>query len=89
MIISNCTGPMNVAMAVETPVVAILGSSHPADWGPYGEIHRTIKSSLYLDGYTDDEEHQAMKAISVDEVWTVAANRWDELHTEIKEVVRK
>jgi len=77
--ISNCSGPMNVAMAVQTPVVALLGSSDPTDWGPYGDIHRMVKSSLYREGYTDEEEYEAMKAITVEEVWNVVDKRWSEL----------
>lgn len=77
--ISNCSGPMNVATAVQTPVVALLGSSDPVDWGPYGDIHRIVKSSLYREGYTDEQEHEAMKAITVEEVWDVVDKRWSEL----------
>ncbi len=80
--ISNCSGPMNVATAVQTPVVALLGSSDPVDWGPYGDVHRTVKSSLYREGYTDEEEREAMKAISVEEVWDVIDKRWSELQRE-------
>jgi len=39
---SNCTGPMNVAVAVRTPVVALLGSSDPIDWGAYGNQHKCL-----------------------------------------------
>jgi ADP-heptose:LPS heptosyltransferase len=66
---------MNVAVAVRTPVVAILGSSDPTDWGPYGSLHRSIKSPLLLPGYTEEEERQAMAAVSVDTVWEVLRGR--------------
>lgn len=79
MCITNCTGPMNVAVAVETPTCAILGSSHPDDWRPYGKIHRTIKSPLDLDSYTDELEGEAMKAVTVDQVWNIVDNRINEL----------
>jgi ADP-heptose:LPS heptosyltransferase len=77
--LSNCTGPMNVAVAVRTPVVAILGSSDPTDWGPYGPLHRHIKSPLVLPGYTDEEEAQAMAAVSVGAVWELLSGRIREL----------
>ena len=79
MCLTNCTGPMNVAIAVKIPTCAILGSSDPTDWGPYGEIHRTIKSPLVLESYTDEQEGEAMKAVSVNRVWEVVSKRWEEI----------
>jgi ADP-heptose:LPS heptosyltransferase len=80
MCITNCTGPMNVAVAVKTPTIALLGSSDETDWGPYGEIHRAIKSPVILETYTDEEEEMAMEAISVEQVWEVVENRWKEIN---------
>lgn len=79
MCLTNCTGPMNVAVAVRTPTCAILGSSDPTDWKPYGEIHRTIKSPLVLESYTDEQEGEAMKAVSGEQVWSVVSKRWEEI----------
>lgn len=79
--ISNCTGPMNVAMAVQTPTVAILGSTHPEEWAPLGEIHRTVASPLRLESYTDEEQVQALEVISVDAVWSVVERRWREIQS--------
>ncbi len=79
MCLTNCTGPMNVAVAVGTPTCAILGSSDPTDWGPFGEIHRTIKSPLVLESYTDEQEGEAMKAVTVEQVWSVVNKRMEEL----------
>jgi len=42
--ICNCSGPMNVALALNTPIVALLGTTLPEEWGTYGEAHRTLKS---------------------------------------------
>lgn len=79
MCLTNCTGPMNVAVAVETPTCAVLGSSDPEDWRPYGEIHRTIKSPLVRETYTDEQEGEAMKAVSVEQVWQTVSKRIEEL----------
>jgi len=79
LFISVCTGPMNVANAVRIPIIALLGSTDPADWSPYGDIHRTIKSPLVLETYTDEDERKALDAISVDRVWNVVDQRWNEL----------
>lgn len=79
MFFSNCTGPMNVAVAVGTPVVALLGSSDPEDWGAYGSQHINIKSPLVLEHYSDEDELRAMEMITVDRVWEVVQNKWVEL----------
>lgn len=77
--ISVCTGPMNVANAVKTPVIALLGSTDPADWAPFGEIHRIIKSPYVLKEYTDEDERKALDEISVESVWRVTEKRWNEI----------
>jgi ADP-heptose:LPS heptosyltransferase len=86
MFFSNCTGPMNVAVAVGTPVVALLGSSHPDDWGAYGKDHINIKSPLILAGYTDEDEHEAMMMITVERVWEAIRNRWKDLNADMSGV---
>lgn len=77
---SNCTGPMNVAVAVRTPVVALLGSSDPTDWGAYGSQHINIKSPLKLEHYSDEDERKAMEQISIEMVWEKISNRILELN---------
>jgi ADP-heptose:LPS heptosyltransferase len=79
MCLTNCTGPMNVAVAVQTPTCAVLGSSDPGDWRPYGEVHRTIKSPLVRETYTDEQEGEAMEAVSVNQVWETVSKRIEEL----------
>lgn len=58
LLLSNDSGPMHVAAAVGTPVVALFGTadpgSHPRRWGPWGEGHTVI--------------HKPLEAISVEEV---------------------
>ena len=82
LFISVCTGPMNVANAVKTPIIALLGSTDPLDWSPFGVIHRTIKSPLILSEYTDEEERKALDEISIENVWSVVEMRWKELKKE-------
>jgi ADP-heptose:LPS heptosyltransferase len=78
---SNCTGPMNVAVAVGTPAIALLGSSHPDDWGAYGKQHVNIKSPLILEHYSDEDERRAMEMISVENVWEIIQNKWTKIKT--------
>jgi len=79
LFLSNCTGPMNVAVAVKTPVVALLGSSDPTDWGAYGKEHINIKSPLVLEHYSDEDERMAFEAITINSVLEVIYKRWKEL----------
>jgi ADP-heptose:LPS heptosyltransferase len=70
---------MNVANSVSTPIIALLGSTDPLDWSPFGAVHSTIKSPLILKEYTDEDERRALDLISVQNVWKVAEKRWKEL----------
>jgi heptosyltransferase-1 len=46
LVISTDTGPMHLAAAVGTPVVALFGPTDPSRTGPYGPGHRVIRSGL-------------------------------------------
>lgn len=46
--IGNDTGPMHIAAAVDTPVVALFGSTHHVRSGPYGEQHIVVRSGMDL-----------------------------------------
>lgn len=46
--IGNDTGPMHIAAAVDTPVVALFGSTNHHRSGPYGEKHTVVQSGLQL-----------------------------------------
>jgi ADP-heptose:LPS heptosyltransferase len=44
VVISNDTGPMHLAAAVGTPVIALFGPTDPALVGPYGSGHIVLKN---------------------------------------------
>ncbi len=46
--IGNDTGPMHIAAAVDTPVVALFGSTNHIRSGPYGEQHTVVQSRVDL-----------------------------------------
>ena len=46
--IGNDTGPMHIAAAVDTPVVALFGSTNHIRSGPYGVIHTVVQSGIDL-----------------------------------------
>ncbi|MGQ9630634.1 MAG: lipopolysaccharide heptosyltransferase II [bacterium] len=43
--ITGDTGPMHIAMAVGTPVVALFGPTDPARTGPWGEHYAVVRSN--------------------------------------------
>ncbi len=46
--IGNDTGPMHIAAAVGTPVVALFGSTNHIRSGPYGDKHSVVQSGINL-----------------------------------------
>lgn len=46
VVITNDSGPMHLAAAVGTPVVAIFGPTDPALTGPYGKQHRVLRAGI-------------------------------------------
>jgi hypothetical protein len=65
-------------MAVKTPLLA-LGCTSPDDWGPYGDLHRTVNAFRGDDAYTETERGAAMRSITVESVWNALQSRWREL----------
>ena len=60
LLVSNDSGPVHLAAAVGTRVVALFGSSHPATgpkrWGPWGEGHAVIVRPHLTDITVEDVE---------------------------------
>jgi 3-deoxy-D-manno-octulosonic-acid transferase/heptosyltransferase-1 len=46
MVITTDSGPMHLAAAVGTPVIALFGPTDPVRTGPYGKGHTIIKTDL-------------------------------------------
>ena len=44
--VTNDSGPMHLAAAVGTPVIALFGPTDPARTGPYGEGHTVLRSGV-------------------------------------------
>ncbi len=45
-LVTNDSGPMHIAAAVGTPVVALFGPTSPARTGPYGSGHRVLTHEI-------------------------------------------
>ncbi len=72
LLVTNDTGPMHVACALSTPVVAIYGSTNQATTSPLGPFAVMIKKDMpcspCMKRVCPEGHHQCMKNISVDEV---------------------
>jgi ADP-heptose:LPS heptosyltransferase len=70
-LISNDSGPMHLAAAVGTPVVAIFGPTDPRRVGPYGSGHVVLQKQFDCSRCKRNDcvqGLQCLKAISVDDV---------------------
>ncbi len=71
MLITNDTGAMHLAEAVDTPAVAIFSArDFPSKWYPYGEKHVVIRKAVECEAcYREDCKHlTCLRSISVEEV---------------------
>jgi lipopolysaccharide heptosyltransferase I len=77
VVITNDSGPMHLAAAVGTPVVAVFGPTDPALTGPYGKRHVVLRSGipcspcmkLYC---THTPRMECMKLLTVEQVLAAA-----------------
>jgi len=77
VVITNDSGPMHLAVAVDTPVVAIFGPTDPALNGPYGSQHVVLRAGIacspcFKDYCTNPVQMECMKLISVEQVLAAA-----------------
>ncbi len=71
LLITADSGPMHVAAAMETRVLALYGITDPVYTGPFGEGHIIIRHHEVCDGCSVERcvhDRACMKRISVDEV---------------------
>ncbi|MFH2012912.1 MAG: glycosyltransferase family 9 protein [Pseudomonadota bacterium] len=77
LMITTDTGPMHVASAMKTPVVAIFGPTAPWRTGPYGKGHTIIKSGVECSPCFKKkcDTKKCMAEITVDEVFSLTAQK--------------
>ncbi len=77
LLVTTDTGPMHLAAAVDTPVVAIFGSTAPWRTGPFGEGHTVVRTtppcSPCFKRQCEVHQHRCMRDISVKMVFESAA----------------
>ncbi len=77
VVITNDSGPMHLAAAVGTLVVAVFGPTDPALTGPYGKRHVVLRSGIpcspCMKSYcTHIPRMECMKLVTVEQVLAVA-----------------
>lgn len=60
VMVCNDTGPMHLAAAVGTPLVALFGPTDPAQTGPWGQDHVVLRPPAEPEGYPDHREYKHM-----------------------------
>jgi 3-deoxy-D-manno-octulosonic-acid transferase/heptosyltransferase-1 len=80
LVISTDSGPMHLAAAVGTPVVALFGPTDPRRTGPYGPGHRIIRSGLSCAPCLKRrcDSRCCMQGIGVDEVFAAVREILDQ-----------
>lgn len=73
MHLSGDTGPLHIANAVKTPIIALFGPTLPDRSGPYGNN----KSSVLLADHPGTAETK-MDTISVDAVYDLFMKKWED-----------
>ena len=73
VVITNDSGPMHIAAAVGTPVVAIFGPTDPALTGPYGNQHVVLRAGIpcspcLKDHCTHTPRMECMTLVTVEQV---------------------
>lgn len=80
VVISTDTGPMHIAAAVGTPVVALFGPTAPWRTGPHGEKHQVLRNALPCSPcfkrqcLLNEEKKKCMEKISVNQVVDAAVD---------------
>jgi len=77
VLLTTDSGPMHLAAAVGTPVVALFGPTSPERTGPYGTGHTIIRKGMDCSPCfrKDCETLECMKAIGINEVFEAVRER--------------
>lgn len=82
LFVGNDNGPMHIAAAVGTPVVALFGPTDPAEWGPWGEGHIVLHKGLdcrecWRRSTCWRGEGNCLRQITVDETMMAIRRAWN------------
>jgi len=83
LMVTTDTGPMHLASAMDTPVVAIFGPTAPWRTGPYGSGHTVVRSDIACSPCFKKrcETKRCMAEITVDNVFCAVAGKMASLES--------
>ncbi len=81
LLVTNDSGPLHVAAAVRTPVVALFGPTSPVRTGPYGPshlvlTHQTVCSPCFSRSCTHSEPLACLTHVTPDQVFAAITVRF-------------
>jgi 3-deoxy-D-manno-octulosonic-acid transferase/heptosyltransferase-1 len=81
VLLTTDSGPMHLAAAVGTPVVALFGPTSPARTGPYGEGHIVIRKDMDCSPCFRKacDTLECMKTIGVEEVFQAVRDKGENI----------
>lgn len=91
LLVTNDSGPMHIAAAVNTPVVALFGPTDPLLTGPYGNGHIVIQKNMDCAPCLErdcSQQHECMERITVDDVMGAVRKKLFEKETEIPDSLK-
>jgi heptosyltransferase-1 len=80
LLVATDSGPMHLAAAMETPVVALFGPTDPLRTGPYGKDHKVIRMELPCSPcfLKTCETRQCMQGITVEDVFQAVRKKLEQ-----------
>ncbi|HAJ27274.1 MAG TPA: lipopolysaccharide heptosyltransferase II [Syntrophus sp. (in: bacteria)] len=77
LVVTTDSGPMHIAAAAGTPVVALFGPTDPRRTGPYGRGHTVISKTLPCSPcfLKQCRTRECMEGITVEDVWEVVKEK--------------
>jgi len=94
VVVSTDSGPMHLAAALGTPVVALFGPTAPWRTGPYGDGHRVLRAGLDCSPCFQRtcDTMECMEKITVDKVFQAVTDqlqKWREGHAKRTDIEQR
>ncbi len=88
LMVTNDTGPMHVAAALGTPIVALFGPTEPRRTGPYGQLDHVLQLDLPCSPCLKSrcrysKPLECLRALSPETVFNAVQRRLEEPHAQL------